>query len=183
MPVLALADAAALLPDRGVLLGLDLGSRTIGVAASDPDRRVAAPVETISRKRFALDAGHILALAAETRAVDPRFCPQSGAFDRAADCALGRAVVDRRRRARVDCGGRQPCDAQKRYRSARRRLYPTRRARPASPRTTDKLVKNGPVHRTTRRSDPSRVPRRREAILFVMSPPTPPRLIAVSSAS
>ena len=65
MPVLALADAAALLPDRGVLLGLDLGSKTIGVAASDPDRRVAAPVETILRKRFALDAGHILALAAE----------------------------------------------------------------------------------------------------------------------
>lgn len=68
MPVLALADAAALLPDRGVLLGLDLGSKTIGVAASDPDRRVAAPVETISRKRFALDAGRILALAAERRA-------------------------------------------------------------------------------------------------------------------
>jgi len=68
MPVLPLADAAALLPDRGVLLGLDLGSKTIGVAASDPDRRVAAPVETISRKRFALNAGRILALAAERRA-------------------------------------------------------------------------------------------------------------------
>jgi putative Holliday junction resolvase len=68
MPVLALADATALLPDRGVLLGLDLGSKTIGVAASDPDRRVAAPVETILRKRFALDAGRILALAAERRA-------------------------------------------------------------------------------------------------------------------
>src|SRR5262249_56460824 len=30
--------------------------------------RVAAPVETISRKRFALDAGRILALAAERQA-------------------------------------------------------------------------------------------------------------------
>ena len=68
MPVLALVDAAALLPERGVLLGLDLGSKTIGVAASDPDRRVAAPVETILRKRFTLDAGRILALAAERRA-------------------------------------------------------------------------------------------------------------------
>jgi len=68
MPVLALADAAALLPERGALIGLDLGSKTIGVAASDPDRRVAAPVETISRKRFALDAGRILELAAERRA-------------------------------------------------------------------------------------------------------------------
>jgi len=68
MPVLALADAAALLPERGVLLGLDLGAKTIGVAASDPDRRVAAPVEIIARKRFTLDAQRILALAAERRA-------------------------------------------------------------------------------------------------------------------
>ena len=68
MPVLALADAAALLPERGALIGLDLGSKTIGVAASDPDRRVAAPVQTISRKRFAIDAQRILELAAERRA-------------------------------------------------------------------------------------------------------------------
>ncbi len=69
MPVLALTDAAALLPERGALIGLDLGSKTIGVAASDPDRRVAAPVETIARKRFTLDAQRILGLAAERRAV------------------------------------------------------------------------------------------------------------------
>ena len=68
MPVLSLADAVALLPPRGVLLGLDLGSKTIGVAASDPDRRVAAPVETISRQRFNLDARRILDLAVERRA-------------------------------------------------------------------------------------------------------------------
>jgi putative holliday junction resolvase len=68
MPVLSLADAAAVLPPRGVLIGLDLGSKTIGVAASDPDRRIAAPVETIARKRFSLDAGRILDLAAERRA-------------------------------------------------------------------------------------------------------------------
>src|SRR5271155_728079 len=70
MPVLALIDAAAaLLPPRGALIGLDLGTKTIGVAASDPDRRVAAPVETIARKRFTLDAERISALAAERRAV------------------------------------------------------------------------------------------------------------------
>lgn len=68
MAVLALTDAAALLPERGALIGLDLGSKTIGVAASDPDRRVAAPVETITRKRFSLDARRILDLAAERRA-------------------------------------------------------------------------------------------------------------------
>jgi putative pre-16S rRNA nuclease len=69
MPVVMLNDAAALLPQRGALIGLDLGSKTIGVAASDPDRRVAAPVETISRKRFNLDAARILDLAAERRVV------------------------------------------------------------------------------------------------------------------
>ena len=68
MPVLSLADAVAVLPPRGVLIGLDLGSKTIGIAASDPDRRVAAPVETISRERFSLDAQRILDLAAERRA-------------------------------------------------------------------------------------------------------------------
>ncbi len=45
-------DAAPLLAARGALIGLDLGSKTIGVAMSDPDRRLAAPVETISRKRL-----------------------------------------------------------------------------------------------------------------------------------
>jgi putative Holliday junction resolvase len=68
MPVLSLADAITVLPPRGALIGLDLGSKTIGVAASDPDRRVAAPVETISRQRFNLDARRILDLAAERRA-------------------------------------------------------------------------------------------------------------------
>jgi len=68
MPVVALNEAAALLPERGALIGLDLGSKTIGVAASDPQRRVAAPVETIARQRFNLDANRILDLAAERRA-------------------------------------------------------------------------------------------------------------------
>jgi putative Holliday junction resolvase len=49
MPVLALTDAHPLLPERGALIGLDLGTKTIGVATSDPDRRVATAVETIAR--------------------------------------------------------------------------------------------------------------------------------------
>jgi len=69
MPVLTLIDAAALLPARGALLGLDLGTKTIGVAASDPDRRLATPVETIQRQRFTEEAEHLFALARERRAV------------------------------------------------------------------------------------------------------------------
>jgi putative holliday junction resolvase len=69
MPVAPLTEIAALLPTRGALIGLDLGTKTIGVAVSDPDRRVAAPVETIARKRFAPDAQRVIALAAERRAV------------------------------------------------------------------------------------------------------------------
>jgi putative holliday junction resolvase len=69
MPVLALIEAAALLPPRGALVGLDLGTKTIGVAASDPDRRLAAPVETILRRRFSDDAELLLKLAGERRAV------------------------------------------------------------------------------------------------------------------
>jgi len=68
MPVLSLTDAAALLPAHGALIGLDLGTKTIGVAASDPERRVAAPVETVARKRFTDDARRLIALAGERRA-------------------------------------------------------------------------------------------------------------------
>jgi putative Holliday junction resolvase len=67
--ILPLAEMARHLPKRGALLGLDLGSKTIGVAASDPDRRFAAPVETIRRKSAAADAERLLALAAERQAV------------------------------------------------------------------------------------------------------------------
>ena len=69
MPVLMLSEAAALLPDRGALIGLDLGTKTIGVAASDPDRRIAAPVETIARRRFSHDVARILELVAERHSV------------------------------------------------------------------------------------------------------------------
>jgi putative holliday junction resolvase len=68
-PVLPLAELAPLLPARGALIGLDLGTKTIGVAASDPDRRLAAGVETIARKTFTADAQRIAALAAERAAI------------------------------------------------------------------------------------------------------------------
>jgi putative Holliday junction resolvase len=68
MPVLPLVEIAALLPARGALIGLDLGTKTIGVAASDPDRRLAAGVATIQRKAFTADAQAVLSFATERRA-------------------------------------------------------------------------------------------------------------------
>jgi putative pre-16S rRNA nuclease len=68
-PVLPLVEAAAVLPPRGALLGLDLGSKTIGIAVSDPDRKLAAGVATIARTRFNADAARLLVLAAERKAV------------------------------------------------------------------------------------------------------------------
>ena len=47
----------------GALFGLDLGEKTIGVAVSDPDRRVATPVVTVRRRKFTIDAEELVALA------------------------------------------------------------------------------------------------------------------------
>ena len=66
--ILPLVEAAEQLPARGSLIGLDLGTKTIGVASSDPDRKLATGVETIARTKFAADAARVLALAAERNA-------------------------------------------------------------------------------------------------------------------
>src|SRR5215469_8244051 len=67
--VLPLVEMAQLLPARGALIGLDLGTKTIGVAVSDPDRRLATPVETVRRTKFAADAARLIVLAHERKAV------------------------------------------------------------------------------------------------------------------
>ena len=67
--ILPLIEAASHWPERGALVGLDLGTKTIGVAVSNPDRRLATGVETIQRKAFKADAARLLAIAAERNAV------------------------------------------------------------------------------------------------------------------
>lgn len=67
--ILPLVDAATHWGERGALVGLDLGTKTIGVAVSNPDRRLATGVETIQRKAFKQDAARLLAIAAERKAV------------------------------------------------------------------------------------------------------------------
>ncbi len=60
------AFVAALAPGRA-LMGLDLGTRTIGVAVSDTGRRIATPLSTVRRARFGTDAAALLALAEARR--------------------------------------------------------------------------------------------------------------------
>jgi putative Holliday junction resolvase len=57
------------LPSSGKLLGLDLGTKTIGVAVSDGMRYSATPLETVQRSKFTADAARLVALIAENQAV------------------------------------------------------------------------------------------------------------------
>jgi putative Holliday junction resolvase len=67
--ILPLVEAAAHWAARGALVGIDLGTKTIGVAVSDPDRRLATAVTTIARTAFARDAERLLALSGERHAI------------------------------------------------------------------------------------------------------------------
>jgi putative Holliday junction resolvase len=62
--ILDVLDLADRLAPGERLLGLDLGTRTIGLALSDVSRVIATPMETLRRTRFTQDAAALLALAA-----------------------------------------------------------------------------------------------------------------------
>jgi putative Holliday junction resolvase len=62
------AELRAALPDGGVLLGLDLGTKTIGTALSDAGWRFATAGKTLPRGKFSRDLEALRALAAERRA-------------------------------------------------------------------------------------------------------------------
>ncbi|SDR51933.1 putative holliday junction resolvase [Rhizobiales bacterium GAS191] len=57
-------EALLTLPRHARLMGLDLGSKTIGLALSDVERSIASPLETIMRSKFTKDVGRLLELAA-----------------------------------------------------------------------------------------------------------------------
>jgi len=57
-------ELAALLDAPAPLIGLDLGSKTIGVAVSDRLRTIASPRETVKRTKFSADAARLLEIAA-----------------------------------------------------------------------------------------------------------------------
>jgi putative Holliday junction resolvase len=62
-PDIPLKTALQTVPAGKRLMGLDLGTKTIGVATSDRTRMIATPVETIARKKFTADAERIIAIA------------------------------------------------------------------------------------------------------------------------
>ncbi|MBN9670121.1 Holliday junction resolvase RuvX [Roseibium aggregatum] len=64
-PALALDDFIAALPPGRRLIGLDLGTKTIGLALSDLGRGIATPMETIRRKKFTPDAEKLLEICAK----------------------------------------------------------------------------------------------------------------------
>ncbi|WP_321446789.1 Holliday junction resolvase RuvX [uncultured Cohaesibacter sp.] len=60
-----LAELLALLKPSQRLLGLDLGTKTIGLAISDTGKAIASPLETIPRTKFGKDAERLIAICAE----------------------------------------------------------------------------------------------------------------------
>lgn len=58
-------EFAAALPRHGAVAGLDLGTKTIGVAVPDGLRSVSTPLETIRRVKFTADAEALLAIMAK----------------------------------------------------------------------------------------------------------------------
>jgi putative Holliday junction resolvase len=66
--VINLERLASLLKPRDRLIGADLGTKTIGLALSDVERRLASPLETIKRSKFSKDAARIIELMGEFEA-------------------------------------------------------------------------------------------------------------------
>ena len=61
----AIEDFATALPRTGAIAGLDLGTKTIGVAVSDGLRSVASPLTVIRRVKFTTDAEALLKIVAD----------------------------------------------------------------------------------------------------------------------
>jgi len=64
-PPLPIEDLPARLQSGMRLLGLDVGTKTVGLALSDVTRSIATPYETIRRTKFTADAKQIAAIAAK----------------------------------------------------------------------------------------------------------------------
>ncbi len=62
MPLVSLSDLPNLVVKRQRFLGLDIGTKTVGLAISDGDYKVASPLETLNRTKFRDDVQRLLAI-------------------------------------------------------------------------------------------------------------------------
>jgi putative Holliday junction resolvase len=69
MAVLDLTDLPKVLPPMTPVMGLDLGTKTIGVAVSDIGRSIASPLQLIRKTQFSKDAEALFALMASRGAL------------------------------------------------------------------------------------------------------------------
>jgi putative Holliday junction resolvase len=65
VPPLPIEDLASRLQPEARLLGLDVGTKTIGLALSDVTRSIATPYETLRRTKFTADAKLLVAIVAK----------------------------------------------------------------------------------------------------------------------
>ena len=63
------AEFASVLPNAGKLLGLDVGTKTIGIAICDAGWHFAGPSETIRRTKFTQDLASLRKIIANEHAV------------------------------------------------------------------------------------------------------------------
>lgn len=68
MTVLTLQELSEQTPAGTPWLGLDLGEKTIGVAASDATRMIASPLEVIRKTKFTDDANRLFRLMDQRKA-------------------------------------------------------------------------------------------------------------------
>jgi putative holliday junction resolvase len=64
-PVVSIEDLPASLAPEARLLGLDVGTKTVGIALSDVTRNIATPHDTLRRTKFTADAKRIAELVEE----------------------------------------------------------------------------------------------------------------------
>jgi putative Holliday junction resolvase len=64
-PDFSLEAFAGALPRHGAVFGLDVGTKTVGIAVSDITRTVATALKTLRRRKFTLDAADLLTQAKE----------------------------------------------------------------------------------------------------------------------
>lgn len=62
MPLVSLNDLPNLVVKRQRFIGLDIGTKTVGLAISDGDYKVASPLETLNRTKFRDDVKRLLGI-------------------------------------------------------------------------------------------------------------------------